>query len=95
MPEHEYNTKSSHSKARKKKFGTSGGEPKLGKISVKSRSKESTTRRTKIDSLQLKKSKTENKEKSKQKRGNSLRSTGVNWKAKTTSKNKNRNKSLR
>lgn len=95
MPELEYNTKSSHNKARKKKIGISGEDQNLGKISMKSRSKESTTRRTKVDSLQLKKSKTENKEKSKQKRGNSLRSTGVNWKTKTTSKNKNRNKSLR
>lgn len=69
-------------------------DSKLGKISMKSRSKDSTSRRTKVETINIKKSRTE-KERNKNKRGNSLKSTGVSWKARTNNRSKNRNKSLR
>mmetsp|Transcript_30398 Transcript_30398/g.26929 ORF Transcript_30398/g.26929 Transcript_30398/m.26929 type:complete len:115 (-) Transcript_30398:3-347(-) len=86
-----YNPKSTQGK-RKKKYIPSYSDAKLGRLSIKSRSKDSTSRKSKIDSNFLKKSRTE-KDRNKQ-RGNSLRTTGLNWKNRK-SRSKQRNKSLR
>ena len=68
-------------------------EPKLEKATIKSQSKDPTTRRVKVETIQMKKSKTEKERKNK--RGNSLRATGLTWKARNNNSSKNRNKSLR
>ena len=88
----EYNPKSSQAKKRKKKVASTNLEGKLGRIALKSRSKDTTSRKSKVDSINLRKSRTE-KERAKA-RGSSLRSTGFNWKNKK-SRSKQRNKSLR
>lgn len=66
-------------------------DSKMNRLSLKSRSKD-TTRKSKMDGINIRKSRTE-KDKAKP-RGNSLRSSGLNWKTKK-SRSKHRNKSLR
>lgn len=88
----DFNARSSQSKKQKKRMG-GFKEPKLVKATIKSQSKDPTTRRVKVETIQIKKSKTEKERKNK--RGNSLRSTGFSWKARNNNSSKNRNKSLR
>jgi murein tripeptide amidase MpaA len=88
----DFNARSSQSKKQKKRMG-GFKEPKLVKATIKSQSKDPTTRRAKVETIQMKKSKTEKERKNK--RGNSLRSTGLSWKARNNNSSKNRNKSLR